>query len=551
MESLNTAVRYLQRWQNPDAQQLAEELAQAVPQGQAPEETRLNVSRAKGQMPISPALEENRAMLELMVGGSPDVVFRPCELGGDRLPAFLLFLDNMVEKEYVVDATEALMIRLRHEPMPEPDAGLADFLEKRALPNHQVVRHGTLGEVVHAVLAGDTVLLVDGLTTAMALATRGWEHRRPEEPAAEPVVRGPKEGFTETLMVNIALVRRRLQDERLRVEITYLGARSRTAVAVAYMAGLAMPELVAEVRSRLCRIQIDGVLESGYLEEMIEDHPFSPFPLIKMTERPDVVAGSILEGRVALLTDGTPHAMVVPATLAAQMQAAEDYYERWPMAIFVRTLRFLYFGIALLGPSTYIAITTFHHEMLPTNLLINLMAAREGVPFPALVEALMMELTLEVLREAGVRLPKPVGQAISIVGALVIGESAVRAGLVSPVMVIVVSVTAISSFVIPIYPLSFSVRLLRFTIMLLAGTLGFYGIIIGLIALGIHLASLRSFGVPYLSPVMPPDASDMHDLVIRAPWWMMRRRPRSVKTPDPIRQPARVNRPQPTDSGGG
>lgn len=546
---LPEAIRYLQRWQNADASRLARELAEGIRGGGTlPEETILSLSTVKWQMPLSPELAENEGILRTMVGTGPDLIFRSFEVGVERRPALLIFVDNLTRKDEVISALENLAVRLRHERLPaEPDE-LTHYLEQQGLPTSQVTKHKTLGAVLMGIMSGDTYMLVDGLTTALGLSTRNWEHRPPQEPVAEPAIRGPKEGFTETLAVNLALLRRRLKDERLRVERLTLGSRSHTDVLVVYLAGLAIPELVTEVRRRLDRIQIDGVLESGYVEELIEDTPYTPFPLVKPTERPDVVAAGLLEGRVAIITDGTPHALVLPATFVGEMEAAEDYYERWPMASFVRVLRYLYLVIALLGPSVYIAITTYHHEMLPTTLLITLMSAREGVPFPALVEALLMELTLEVLREAGVRMPKPVGQAVSIVGALVIGEAAVRAGLVSPVMVIVVSVTAMSSFIIPIYSLALAVRLLRFGMMFLAGTLGFYGIVVGLLLLSVHMASLRSFGVPYLSPIMPPTAGDMKDLFIRPPWWMMRRRPTFIPAGDRVRQGE--NQPKPPAAGG-
>lgn len=545
MQGVEHALRYLGRWQNPTARRLAHHLAEAQAAGDIPEELRISLADVKEQMPVSPVLEENSAIIRLVIGGSPDVILRACEVGAERRPALLLYLDNMVKKEYVMMALDALVIHLRHEPLPVEPSELVTYLERRGLPNASITPHQTLGGAVETALSGDTILLVDGMSLALGMASRGWEHRLPEEPVSEPVVRGPKEGFTETVAVNLALVRRRMKDPRLRVERLQVGSRTRTDLYIVYVAGLATPELVTEVRARISRIQIDGILESGYVEEFIEDQAFTPFPLVKTTERPDVVTAAILEGRVGLLIDGTPHALILPTTFAGEMEAAEDYYQRWPMATFVRLLRYTYLLIALLGPSAYIAVTTFHQEMLPTSLLLSLMSAREGVPFPALVEALMMEFTLEALREAGLRLPKPVGQAISIVGALVIGEASVKAGLVSPVMVIVVSVTAISSFIIPIYSLAISIRLLRFVMMLLAGTLGFYGIVIGLIFLSIHLAGLRSFGVPYMSPTMPPNVKDMKDLMIRVPWWMMRRRPQSVPTGDRMRQPRGKRRPTP------
>jgi len=535
----DAALRYFRRWQNPDSQAFAEELAAVPVGGEVPEELRVRIAGAKGQMPFSPVLAENRAVMDLLFGGASDLITRTCLVGRQGRKAALFFLESMVKKEEVIEAVESLVDRLRWETLPEDEDGVVEFMERRGIVNHALARHRTFGQSVAQILDGDTVLLLDGVSTAISMGTRGRQRRSPDEPLSEPAVRGPKEGFTENLPTNLSLVRARLKDERLRVEMLTLGSRTGTDVVIVHLAGLALPALVSEVRSRLNRIQLDGVLESGYIQEIIEDHPFSLFPLVKVTERPDVVAAELLEGRVAILTDGTPHALVAPTTFSALMQAAEDYYLRWPMANLLRLLRYGFLAIVLLGPAAYVAMTTFHHEMIPTHLMVTLIGSREGIPFPAVIEALMMEIAFEGLREAGLRLPRPIGQTVSIVGALVIGDAAVRAGLVSPVMIIVVSITAIASFIIPNFSLGLAIRMLRFVLLILAGTLGAYGIILGVLVLLVHMVSMRSFGVPYLSPVMPPTAGDMKDVAVRAPWWSMRHRPRFMPVRDPVRQEKR------------
>lgn len=532
MSSRQRAAAFLRRSQEPQAIDLADTLESGC--DPIPAKTRLAIAPLQNRLRWSPILAENQAILDLLLGMSPDYVTRPLQIGAEGRPAHLIFCNSLALRDQVIRLLEILTGTLRSESLPLGANQLIQALILR-IPSTQVTATCSLGEGVMGILSGEALLLVEGLPHGMLLVTSGWDHRKPEEPMAEPVVRGPKEGYTETLGVNLALTRRRLKDVRLQVEGMVIGRRSATQIAVVHMAGLALPEVVQEVRQRLQRIEIDGVMESGYLEELIEDNPMSPFPLVKLTERPDVVAASLLEGRVAILTDGTPHALLVPATFAGELQAAEDYYQRWPMSSFLRSLRYLFLIVALLGPGSYIAITTYHHEMVPTSLLLSLITAREGVPFPALIEALMMELTLEALREAGVRLPKPIGQAISIVGALVIGEAAVRAGLVSPVMVIVVSVTAIASFIIPTYSTALTLRMLRFGMMLAGGLLGFYGIVIALLFLAVHLCSLRSFGVPYLSPITPPTPGDLQDVTVRLPWWSLSRRPKVIPVGDPQR----------------
>lgn len=528
--SLAVVIQYLRRWQVAEADRLADQIEQC---GEPlSEELMLALSAAASSMPVSPALAENLAMIRLLLGGSPDLVVRTVQLGSSLLPGAVLYLNEMANREQVMLILESLVVRLRHEPVPSPGAAaMPQFLEQ-AVPSVKNEQVSTLRDVLIAVLTGDCVLVVQGMDACIRMLTDSPPTRPPEEPGGEPAVRGPKDGFTEVAAINLALIRRRLRDERLRVEPFTLGARSRTRMFLLYMLGTSLPELVTEVRSRLQRIDIDAVLESGYVEELIEDKTFTLFPQVKATERPDVAVSGLLEGKVLLITDGTPHVLLMPATFSAEMQSPEDYYHRWPVASFYRLLRYVYLFVAFLGPAMYIAVTTYHHELIPTNLLLSLVAAREGVPYPALLEALFMELTLEALREAGVRLPKTIGQTISIVGALVIGESAVRASLVSPVMVIVVSLTAISSFIIPLYTMSLAIRLLRFSMMILAGTFGFFGIVAGMLCLLIHLASLRAFGVPYLSPVMPLTAADLKDVFIRVPWWAMRNRPRFMPMGD-------------------
>jgi spore germination protein KA len=315
-----------------------------------------------------------------------------------------------------------------------------------------------------------------------------------------------------------------------------IGTYTRTNVSIAYIDGLADKTLIEEITTRLERIKIDGILESEYIEEMIEDNPYSPFPQIMTTERPDVACSCLLEGRAVILVEGTPFTLIAPISFFSLIQSQEDYAQRFMAGTFIRWLRFFFMGLSLLLPSLYVAILTFHHEAVPTALLLSSAASREAVPFPAIVEALAMEITFEALREAGVRLPKQVGSAVSIVGALVIGQASVQAGLVSAPMVIVVAITGIASFMMPRYIAGIAFRMLRFPMMLLAGTLGLLGIMMGIIAIVIHLCSLRSFGVPYLTPLAPLKGQELKDVLWRAPWWKMDTRPRLTGDSNVYRQ---------------
>jgi spore germination protein KA len=396
-----------------------------------------------------------------------------------------------------------------------------------------------------SVLSGFTVILVDGYVQGFAANTQGGEHRSVEEPTTQSVVRGPREGFTEQVSTNAALIRRKIKDANLWMESMTIGRVSKTEVAIMYVNGIVNDKLVTEARIRLERIDIDAIFESGNIEELIQDETFTPFPTLYNTERPDVVAAGLMEGRIAILVDGTPFVLMAPALFTQFYQSAEDYYQRADFATLLRFLRYVCFFISLLAPSLYIAITTFHQELLPSSLLISLSAQREGIPFPAFIEAVVMEITFEILREAGVRLPKTIGQAVSIVGALVIGQAAVEAGLVSPAMVIVVAITAISNFVIPSFNMGITIRILRFALMLIAATFGLYGITVGLIAIVLHLCSLRSFGVPYMSPMAPFILADQKDTIFRLPQWALFARPRLISQKNNMRENnAPTNKPE-------
>lgn len=497
------------------------------------------------RIPIEAELATNIKRLKGISGVCPDFIIRQFEIGGGIAEAAVIFLEGMVERVLLNEnLLKPLMIHYR--PSKPVQGSFLDQILRVALPVDVVRKCVNLHDVIDHVLEGSVVLLVDGESRGLALEAAGFKTRVPEEPMTEAVVRGSREGFTEALHINITLLRRRLKTPNLVLENMVLGRISHTQVMVGYVRGLAAPELVAEVRERLQRIDIDGIFESNYLEEMLRDQPLSPFPQVITTERPDRVAANLLEGRVAVLTENTPFALIVPGEFVAHMQSPEDFYHHFILGAFIRLLRWSAFAVSLLLPSVYVAVTTFHQEMIPTRLLLSIVAAREGVPFPAVVEALVMEIAFEILREAGVRLPRAVGQATSIVGALVIGEAAVMAGVVSPLMVIVVALTGISSFLSPSFDLAISIRILRFPMMILASLLGLFGVAAGVLAILIHFAGLRSFGLPYLAGLTPFHPDDWKDFLIRAPIWMMRRRPTELSKSNQKRQVPGL-KPEPPD----
>lgn len=520
--------------------------------GQPESDRRIYETGELKQIPVSPGLDDNLDILKSILGRNSDVIIRRFRLGiAEQARAAVIYMDGMSDVTVLNnDIMKPLMLEARQAGINWGGENLLEQVKNLVVSVSALRETCSINDVISGILYGDTVLLIDGQAVALHVSNKGWSTRQIAEPQSEVVVRGPKEGFTEDLRTNVTMIRRRLRSPNLILEDYNIGRVTSTGVAIAYIRGIVSPDTVAEVKRRLQRIDIDGVMESGYLEEFIEDMPYSPFPQVVNTERPDAVAVALLQGRVAILTDGTPFALVVPATIFSFLQSPEDYYDRFTLGTAIRWLRYIAFAASLLLPSLYIAITTFHQEMIPTLLLLSLAAAREGVPFPALVEALLMEFTFEALREAGIRLPRAVGQAVSIVGALVIGQAAVQAGIVSPLMVIVVAITGIASFMTPSYSMAITIRLLRFPIMLLAATLGLFGVMMGILAILIHLAGLRSFGVPYLAPLAPMHMEDLKDVVVRAPWWAQDTRPVETAKLNRRRQ-ARGLKPSPPKTDGG
>ncbi len=492
-------------------------------------------------IPLSKNIQDNVKHINKALGQSSDIVVREFIIGEkEKIKTAVIYVDGLVDKNFVQDfILKTLMIDIRQASLELKfiiKKSLYKILRDRSLSVGDMKEISNFQDFYSHILSGDTVILIDGYREAFAVSSKGWKDRSITEPTTETVVRGPKEGFTETLRTNTALIRRKIKDPNLWVETKQIGRRTQTDVAIMYINGIADESIVKEVHTRLDRIDIDGILESAYIEELIQDEVHTPFPTVYNTERPDVIAAGLLEGKVAILIDGTPFVLLIPALFIEFFHASEDFYQRSDIATFIRALRYIAFFLTLLVPSVYIAITTFHQEMLPTALLISLAAQREGIPFPAVFEAFLMEFTFEILREAGIRMPRAVGPAISIVGALVLGEAASQAGIISPAMVIVVSLTAISSFAAPNFSMAIPVRLLRFLFMILAAFIGLYGIALGLMVMVLHLCSLRSFGVPYLSPVAPFNLSGQKDMILRVPIWAMRTRPNSISKKNIYRQ---------------
>ncbi|MFV9511216.1 spore germination protein [Tepidibacillus sp. LV47] len=491
-------------------------------------------------IPISANLEDTITKIINQLGNSPDVIVRRFTLGKEkRIPAALLYTDGLVSNSIVNHFFQTLLTEYPEHSNLSPRTVVKDQL----LNVGEVIESENQTKIINELLRGASVILIEGEKKALIANSKGWESRGVTEPENQVVIRGPREGFTENIRTNTALIRRKIPSSKLRLEQMRIGTLTETTVGIMYIEGNANPKIVEEVRNRLSKIKIDSVLESGYLEEFIQDAKWSLFPTIFNTERPDIAAAELLEGKIVILVDGTPFVLVVPATIVRFFDAADDYYIRAPMASLLRLLRIATFMLSMILPSLYVAVTTFHQELLPTTLLISIAAQREGIPFPAFVEALMMELTFEVLREAGIRMPRAVGQAVSIVGALVLGTAAVEAGIISAAMVIIVSMTAIAGFTAPSVDLAIAARIIRFGLLVLSASFGLFGILFGLMMIAIHLVGLRSFGIPYLNGLAPFNLSDQKDIFMRIPWFMMLSRPRLFSQANEVREKPTIPHP--------
>lgn len=496
-------------------------------------------------------LDELLARVTRVFGTDTTLTVRKFRIFGS-FPAAMLYFPNMLDQatlnETILKPSMSAPAGSGASEWTAPE--LLDRLASEALWHSDCRRTLDFDALIEALLHGDTVLAAEGSEAALVVGTRQIDKRGIDQPGTEQVIRGPREGFVEPLGPNIALIRYRLQAAELRTRQLTIGRKTRSKVVVCYMDGLTDPDLLAEVDRRLGGIDIDAVLDSGYLEQYIEDNQWSPFPQVQYTERPDKVVANLLEGRIAILVDGSPLALIVPTVFNQFYQAVEDYTERFLQMSAIRMARLVALVFSLVFPAIYVSVISFNPELIPTEFAVAVAGGRAGVPWPAVVEVLIIEISMEVLREATIRLPQQVGGALSIVGVLVIGQAAVAAGFASPITVVIIALTTIGSFATPAYNAALALRLLRFPLIVIAGIFGLYGVMIGLILIANHLLSLRSFGVPYLSPLVPVNAEGMKDVLIRGPLWWMKRRPAFLKPKNAARVGPDMTEPPETNGGG-
>lgn len=475
---------------------------------------------------VSENIKENIKAYRQIYKDCSDIKMREMMLGKQKnIRCFLAYIEVAVSN--ILMETTALG-RLLSYLEQAPGEEIVEILDKNALGIADVTPFETMEEAAQGMLTGDAILFVDGYPKALKISDKGYPNMGVTEADSEKVIRGSNEGFADSIKVNTALIRKRVRSTKVKVKEMRPGVRSHTNVNLVYMEDLAYPEIIAEVEKRLNRYEIDGVLDSGVIEQLAEEKWYSPFPQFQTTQRPDRAAMAILEGRVVVLSDNSPVALILPTDYNSFIKTSDDYYNRWEVATFGRLLRYIASFFAMTFPGLYLAVTNFHTQVLPTTLLLSFQAARQGVPFPAVFEVLLMEISFELLREAGVRLPGAMGNTIGIVGGLIIGQAAVEANLVSPIVVIIVAFTALCSFAIPNEEFAFSFRILKFVFIAVCAWLGYFGFLISLLMVLIHLSHLTSFGIPYLMPFVGPELTgyeDQRDFLWRFPLRRITKRP--------------------------
>lgn len=483
------------------------------------------LSDANKKTAIFTDIKKNITYIQEKFGGSDDLQIRTFHVGTSPSTLCALFyIDGAANSQSINELVDSLVFRAKDIHLRSQQK---EMWEEFAQIGGTAKPVKDLDDVIKAMLSGQTSFLVDQNTIGYAISTEGWDQRGLEESQNESIVRGPRESFIENLRTNTALIRKRLKDPNLRIKSTPLGNATQTMISLVYLKGKVDQEALAKIEKQIENIHIEGVLESGYVEQLISNRKWSLFPTLQSTERPDVTVAGILEGRIAIIVDGSPFVLIAPIMFNDFFQTAEDYYLPPAYSLITRSLRYLSFLIMLLTTSLYITATTFQQELLPNQLLISFIVQREDVPFPVYVEALLLIGTYEILREAVIRMPKSIGSALSIVSGIVFGSAVISAGFVSDALLILVAIEAVASFILPT-AMSTPVRLIRFGMITLAALFGLVGIFIGVMLLLIHLCNLESFGVPYMSPRAPFIRKEQKDSLFRFPWALTHIRPNPI-----------------------
>lgn len=474
-----------------------------------------NISEAT-KTPLSADIEKNMSIMEQMFTDCDDIKKRTMKLGkGAEVESCIYYVEVAVNN---LTIEESVIGKLISRLMGMDKDKIYKYLSDNALGITDVKELDSVEDAVMGVMIGDGVIFIDGYDKAIKIKSKGYPMMGIGQSDTEKVLRGSREGFADALKANTALVRKRVRNNSFKVREKILGIKTNTTVAIVYVDGLARQSVIDEILRRLDNMNIDGITDTGIIEQLTEEDEHSPFPQFQTTERPDKAAMAVLDGRVVLFVDNTPVALILPTTYNCFFQTADDYYNRHIIVTMARIIRYTASFLAMSLPALYLAAVNYHPEILPTPLALTFAQARSSVPFPALVEVLLMELSFELLREAGIRIPGPMGSTIGIVGGLIIGQAAVAAGIVSPIIVIVVALTALASFAVTNEELSSAYRIVKYYMIFLAYFAGFFGVVAGWIITLSHLSSLKSFGFPYLMPYVADEVnsdSDKQDAIIK------------------------------------
>lgn len=469
------------------------------------------------------SLKSNIDYIKYIFSDCGDIVYREFFAGCNMC---LVYIDNITNS---VAIEESILTNLMNRSDMHGDGN--EFIDRSLLEVvsvKDVKKIYTFEEVINAILSGDTVILCDEADSALQASTKGFPTRGVGSVKTEVSVLGPKDAFNESIAVNIVLIRRRIKDTKLKLKRMKIGTGTKTDIAIMYMEGIVNNEILKNVEKSLESVDIDGVYDSGYIEQLIEKEFTSPFPQIQITERPDKTASSLMEGRIAVVVDNSPYVILLPAPLNEFFQSADDYYERWEIMSFIRFMRYVGAFLAISLPGLFIALAVYNPSVLPVSLALKIAGSRQNIPFPTAAEMLVMEIAFELLIEAGIRLPSPVSSTIGIAGGIIIGQAAVEAGIVSPMIIIISALTAICTYVIPNTSVTAGIRIFKYIIIFTSSFFGLFGFWIGILLLLIHLSSIKTFGIPYLYPFCSASEngySDLKDSIFRLPLFMIKKRP--------------------------
>ena len=470
---------------------------------------------------IDSQLDKNIAVIKEILGNSADLIIRKSSIGRINHRFAIIYIKGLINEDQVNNN----ILKVLEFNKKNIESNLFENVYEEMVALTEIKKSKETNQLIKTILAGDSVFLLEGVNEAILLGTSGMEFRAIEEPQSESVIRGSRVGFIENFKINLSLLRQEIKDPNLRIDTMEVGSHSHQKLAICYIDGQVNKEILDEVVRRIKTIHFDFAPDSGFIEQWIEDSNLSPFPQILDTERPDRVAYNILKGKIAVIVEGTPFALLMPITFGDSLKSIEDYNQRWVISSLLRLLRIVSFYMTIFLPALYVALVSYHPELIPTQLLYTITASREDVPFPSLIEALVISFFYEVLQEAGTRLPQKISQTIGIVGGIVIGQIAVMAGIVTPIMVIIISLTGICAFTLPNYSFAIGLRTLRFAAIFAAAILGLYGIILVFIMIYIHMANLKSIGVPYTQSFASNNLWDLKNVIVRVPLTTLTKRP--------------------------